>query len=212
MSRIPAKKLFATVLLAAVCVGGILLVRVMRPDPSEVLKRRMAERSMGAEKAPVWITEYFDYQCPPCAIAAKTLKEAITQKPDRYFLQARYYPLPAHKNALKAAVYAECVSRQKGRFWAFHEAVFEHQKDWAKDPYPQIHFARYAEAAGADLHALDACVSDPKVQEAVEEEKKKGSDLGVQITPSFFVNGKLVVGNQALKQELEQAAEVPHEA
>lgn len=207
------RKLALTALLIALLAGGILSIRHLRPDPNELMKKRLAERSLGQERAPVWVTEYFDYQCPPCARAAKVLREEIAANPDRYYLQVRYFPLPGHKNAMKAAIYGDCVVRQnKGIFWAFHEKVFEHQDEWANDPYAQIHFARFAEEAGADLRSLEACAADPAVEEAIRGEKKKGEELGVQTTPSFFINGKLVVGVSSLKSELTSSTETPHES
>jgi protein-disulfide isomerase len=130
------------------------------------------------------------------------LEEAITEHPGQIYLQVRYYPLTTHKNALKAALYAECASRQKGKFWKFHEALLKNQKDWAMDDYPAIEFATYAASAGLNVSWLDACSHDPETQKAVLEEKKKGEELGVQITPSFFINGKLVVGIDNLIREL----------
>jgi protein-disulfide isomerase len=201
------KKFAAAAAIAALCAGAVLLTRLFAPNSEEVMKKRIAERSLGSDKAPVWVTEYIDYQCPPCAAGAKLLKKAMEEHPGQIYLQARYFPLPAHKNALKAAVYAECASRQKGKFWAFHEKVFENQKEWAQDPYAQIRFAAYAETAGLDLKKLDACSHDPEIEKAVMAEKEKASELGVKITPTFFVNGKMVVGTNRLAAEIASALE-----
>ena len=126
----------------------------------------------------------------------------MTDHPDKIHLQVRYFPFPAHKNALKAAVYAECASRQKGKFWKFHEEIFKHQSEWAMENYPELKFVDYAEKSGLDLKALDVCAQDPQVAKTITEEKKKAEDLGVKITPSFFANGKLSVGTNALKDEI----------
>ena len=192
-------------MVVAVSVGAVLALRVFRPDPAELLKIRIAERALGSEKAPVWITEYFDYQCPPCAMARVLLERTVAEHPGQVYLQVRFFPMPAHKNGLKAAVFAECVSRQKGKFWKFHEEMFKRQNEWAADDYAPFKFASYAESAGADLKRLDICAQDPETEKSVIEEKKKAEAVGVQATPTFYVNGKMVVGVTALLGELKTA-------
>src|SRR6185295_4383525 len=115
------------------CVGAVFLFRGFKPNPEELLKKRTTERSLGDSKAALWITEYFDYQCPPCASARKVLEDAMEEHPGKIYLQVRYFPLPMHKNSLKAAVAGDCASRQPGKFWKFHKAIFEHQSEWAMD-------------------------------------------------------------------------------
>lgn len=196
-------KSLATAAVLFFCVSAVFLAKTLKPNPEVILKQRIAERSLGSEKAPLWVTEYFDYQCPPCAAARATLETALKERPGQIYLQARFYPLPAHKNAMKAALYAECASRQKGKFWKFHDELFDHQTDWAMDEYAAIKFASYAEDSGLDVAQLDTCTHDPETEKTILEEKKKGTDLGVTITPSFFVNGKIVVGKTALKNEID---------
>jgi protein-disulfide isomerase len=201
------KKILMTagVLLAAA--GFVLGLRTLRPDPAAVLKQRQAERSLGSEKAPVWITEYFDYQCPPCAKARGILEEEMAAHPGQIYLQARFFPLPGHRHAMKAALYAECASRQKGKFWKFHEAMLTHQDEWKDDAYASFRFVSYAEEAGLDLKRLDACVQDPKTQEAVAEEKKKAQEIGVQMTPTFYINSNMIIGTEKLHDEIQAAVE-----
>ncbi len=197
------KKNLATIAIIVISVGAVLAFRAFKPDPTELLKARNAERSKGSEKAPIWITEYFDYQCPPCATARVTLEKLMAERPGQIYLQARFFPLPAHKNGMRAAVYAECASRQKGKFWKFHEEMLNHQNEWATDKYASFRFTSYAEDAGLDLKRLEACVQDPETEKSVAEEKKKAEAVGVRITPTFYVNGKLAVGVKALLEEIE---------
>lgn len=200
-------KFLLTVTVGVVCVGSIFLIRSFKPSPEEALKKRITQRSQGNEKAPIQIVEYFDYQCEACAKADKLLKELVDLNPGGVYLQVRFYPLPMHKNSLKAAIFAECVSLQKGKFWAFHEEVFKSQTIWAKDPNAPIRFVAYAQEAGVDLRRLDACVADPEVEKRILEEKKEASELSIKSTPSFFVNGKFVVGVPQLVQELKKLSE-----
>ena len=204
-------KISATFLVMALCIGAVFAVRTLRPDAQSAMKKRIAERSLGDEKAPLWITEYFDYQCPPCGLARTALEQAVAEHPGQIHLQVRFFPLPAHKNAMKAAIYAECASRQKGKFWKFHDEVFKHQAEWAQDPYAPLKFASYAESAGLELRRLAACANDRRTEKAVAEEKKKAEGLGVKITPTFFFNGKMVIGVNGLIEEI-KAFFTPKEA
>ena len=197
-------KFFVTILVVLLCAGSVWLFRAFKPNAEELLNKRVAERSRGDSKAPLWVTEYFDYQCPPCAAARKLLDDAMQKYPGKIYLQVRYFPLPAHKNSVKAAIHAECASHQPGKFWKFHEQIFEHQNDWAMDPYPELKFLNYAQTADLDLERWDACTKDPAVEKTVTEEKTKGESLGVKITPSFFINGQLVVGINGLNEELKK--------
>ncbi len=189
----------------ALCVGLVLLFRVLNPDPAVLMKKRAAERAEGDPKAKVWITEYFDYQCPPCANAYFLLSDWMKKNPGKAYLQVRYFPLPAHKNSMKAAIHAECATRQTGKFWLMHHLIFQHQSEWANEAYPELKYLAYAQQAGLDLERWDACTKDPATEKALRDEKAEAEKLGVKITPTFFVNGKMVVGTNELVKELDAA-------
>ncbi len=200
------KKIITTLLVIGLCVGSIFGIRALKPNSDEVMKKRLAERSTGNSNSKTWITEYFDYQCPPCSMAAMVLREHLKAKPDSIYLQVRYFPLPGHPHAMKTATYAECASRQPGKFWKFHELLFSHQKDWAVEKYPELKFLEYAKEAGLDLEKWDRCTKDPEVPKFIADEKSRAVELGVSTTPSFFVNGELVVGVKGLQDTLSKLA------
>ena len=195
-------KALVTAEIIVLCVASIFLIQILRPDPEGVLKKRITERSWGDPKSKVWVTEYFDYQCPPCANAHAFLRDWMQKNPGKIYLQVRYFPLPAHKNSMTATVHAECATRQQGKFQKFHDLVFDHQSEWAADAYPELKFLTYAQEADLDLARWDVCTKDPATEKFISEEKAQAEKLGVKITPSFFVNGKMVVGTKALSDEL----------
>ena len=196
-------KFLFKILIVIVCVGSVFVARVLKPNSEELLKKRVAERSLGDPKAPIQVVEYFDYQCPPCSTVRAVLDDWMIKHPGKIYLQLRYYPLAAHSHALKAALYAECAARQEGKFFKFHNLLFDHQTEWAREAYPQLKFLIYAEKAELALSRFDVCVKDPEIEKFVNEERAKADSLGVKITPSFFVNGKMVVGVKALLEELD---------
>ncbi len=201
------KKIITTLLVVGLCVAFIVGMRTFKPNPEEVMKKRLAERSAGNPESKMWITEYFDYQCPPCSLASLRLSEHLKTKPDSIYLQLRYYPLQNHPHAMKAATYAECASRQPGKFWKFHDLLMSKQKEWSMDKYPELKFLEYAKAAGLDLEKWDRCTKDPEISKFITDEKAKATELGVKITPSFFVNGELVVGVKGLQEALTKSTE-----
>ena len=199
------RKAFASLALifvcwAAVAAGRQLLLFERRPK----LETRNLERAKGNPRADVWVVEYFDYQCPSCGQVAPVTNSYLLTYPSRFYFQARFYPLiEHHRYALKSAIYAECVSHQH-RFWPFHDLLFEEQNRWPEAPDVDDALRELARRAGVDSKSLDACVGDPKTKEAVLKEKETANRLGVDGTPTFFVNGKMAIGTEALKRSLDE--------
>jgi protein-disulfide isomerase len=210
------KKILTTLTLIFVCAGTVFLVRLLVPKESWNTDRRTLARSKGEPHAALWITEYFDYQCPACRTAHDLLDRYIQKYPGRIYLQLKFYPLVAHKYGLKTALYAECAARQN-KFWKFHDLLFENQQKWQVLPDAEPVFRDYAKAAALDMRKCDACLKNPETQKTVMEEKGKADAMGVQITPTCYINGKICAGFQEVKQELqsyfgEEAAEKPKTA
>ena len=200
------KKIAATILVLLACYASVEGFRFLAgPKGKLVMDRRVSSRAKGSPKAPVWIVEYIDFQCGTCGRASKVLGEYLEKYPSQIYLQVRFRPLVlSHEFALKSAIYAECAASQ-GRFWAFYEILFARQKEWASSGSPDGYFHAYAEEIGMDPKRLDACIGDEAVRKRVVAEKDEAMDLGVKSTPTFFINGNMIVGIEALKGELEAA-------
>lgn len=187
----------------AVCIGAVWVTRRTMPSPRFSSDKRILDRSKGDPKAPLWIVEYSDFQCRKCRDSALLIDGYLAKYPSEIFFQARFYPLIRnHLFALKAAIYADCAASQK-RFWEFYGLLFEKQSEWSASEDPDELFRAYARQAGLDLGQLEACVGNPETKKRVMEEKDRAEALGVNATPTFFVNGKKIVGTTALKEELE---------
>jgi len=105
----------------------------------------------------------------------------------------RDFPLPGHQYSRYAALAAQCAGEQ-GRFWEMHDQLFFHHQ-WAQTgKNPRGLFRDFAKDAGLDLAKYDACVNarryDGRIQASVEE----GTALGVNGTPTFFINGRRYEG------------------
>ncbi len=148
--------------------------------------------TLGQGTASVEITEYLDFECPVCAsfatIQMPTIKEQLINT-GRVRWRYRDYPLPIHKYSRFAAHAAQCAGAQ-GRFFEMHDQLFIHHQ-WAqtgKDPSDL--FRGFAQAAGADLKAYDACMEAGRYAQRVEFSRQEGDQLLVDGTPTFFANGK----------------------
>ncbi len=201
------KKILAGLVLVLFCVGAVLAGRhFLGPQAGFDAKERDFLRSKGEPTADLWIVEYLDYQCSSCKTGSGILSDFISRHPGKIYLQVRFRPsVTSHRHALKASLYAECAARQ-GKFWPFHEAILREQERWSVLPDAEIDavFENIAREAGVDAGKLAKCLADPSVKQAVVDEKDKAIAMGVKLTPTFYLNGRMVVGPDPLKAELEK--------
>jgi protein-disulfide isomerase/uncharacterized membrane protein len=151
----------------------------------------------GNADAPVTIVEFSDFECPACGHAFGDLRELIRSRPD-VKLVFRHFPLDSrcnpgmqqqlHPDACLAAAAAECAGRL-GRFWEYHDMLFEHQKALDRDS-----LFRYAREVGLDIPAFRACLDDPATMDGIAADVAAGMRLGVESTPTIFINGRRVQG------------------
>jgi protein-disulfide isomerase len=202
MDPVQRRKIAAALLAGLLLWTAVQIGRILHGRGAPRVEPRLAARSKGDPKARVWVVEYIDFQCSTCAEASKTLEKVLERHPKDLYIQVRLHPLViAHPFALKSAIYAECAAEQ-GRFWPFHDLLFETQSEWAQAPMPDDLFHDYARRTGVDPGRLAACVDDPATKARVMAEKDAAIELGVRATPTFFVNGKKVVGPDSLEEEL----------
>ena len=197
------KKIFLTLIVILVCVFSVEATKYYISKQGRlVLDKRVKNRSKGNPKAPLWVVEYMDFQCQACKTASEILKKYMDDHPQDIYLQVRFYPLvKSHLYAFKAAIYAECAMKQD-KFWPFYDTLFNKQQDWSTFEMPDALFRGYAESIGMNTTELSACLDDLLTKAAVMEEKDKAVTLGVKSTPTFFINGKIVVGGKDLEKEL----------
>ena len=197
-------KFFATLFILAIAVGVVHGSKFFfGPKGKVVFDKRILNRSKGSPDAPTWIVEYMDYQCPPCRKMFYILESYFEEYPSQIYLQVRFHPLKMHTHGLESAIYSECAMQQK-KFWGFHSLLFENQKEWTDLGTVGDKFHEYAGREGLDLKTLDKCVGNPVTKETVLKENIEGSKLGVASTPTFFLNGKLIVGSNEMISELKK--------
>ena len=164
------------------------------PDP-------LAGRIRGSATAPVTVYEMSDFQCPYCRRFALETFPALdsayiaTGKVRWAFVN---FPLTSvHPNALAAAEVGMCAARQNG-FWRVHDLLYQHQEVWAPLKQPAAFFLSLADSAKLSRPALLACVQAPATQQAVQADAQGAERSGASSTPTFYIEGGLLVGAQPL--------------
>lgn len=146
----------------------------------------------GAAEASVTIIEFSDFECPYCRQSVPILKELLDKYPGKLKLVYRDFPGPNHQQALSAAEAAQCAWEQ-GRFWEYHDTLFTRQA-----PATGWDFSALAEELGLHRPPFDACMRENRYREEVLKDLRDGLKLGVTSTPTFFINGRPLVGARPL--------------
>lgn len=149
--------------------------------------------SIGDKDAPVTIIEFSDFECPFCErFYSQSYKQIKANYVDtgKVRIVFKHFPLPFHASAQKAAEASECAGEQ-GKFWEMHDKLFENQNAIAIN-----NLKSYAVDLGLDASKFNTCLDTGKYASKVQKDASDGSAAGVSGTPSFFINGKSVVGAQ----------------
>lgn len=166
----------------------------------------------GRDDAKVTIVEFSDYECPYCrAFYENTLPQIRKQYIDtgKARLMYRDYPLSFHESAKPGAMAAQCANDQ-GKFWQFHDKIFGElgKKGQGTVPFSTDELKSWASQLGLDRAQFDKCLDSGKYSTQVDADVAAGTAAGVSGTPSFFINGQLLVGAQpfaAFKAVIDQA-------
>ena len=162
-----------------------------------LVARADSGRVLGSDKAKVWVIIFSDFQCPYCKAWHDQVDDVLrkeyvnTGKVRVAFLN---YPLTSiHKNAAAAADAAMCAASQR-KFWAFHDALFASQEQWAQLADPSAAFEALAQKTALDVPAQKACVAQKRARVLVDADAGRGVRAGVNSTPSFFIGDTAVAG------------------
>jgi protein-disulfide isomerase len=141
---------------------------------------------------PVTLVEFGDLQCPACGAYEPIVRQVTSDNAGVLKVVFKHFPLTQiHQNALLAAKAAEAASIQ-GKFWEMHDMMYDHQADWAGTLAARDTFLAYAKTLGLDVAKFTTDMASQAVEDKVVAEYKEGTTLGVQGTPTFFVNGKKI--------------------
>lgn len=144
----------------------------------------------GGKDAPVTIVEFSDFQCPFCRAAQNSVNAIKEKYGDKIRLVYLDFPLGMHAHAMDAARAGRCAGEQ-GKFWEFHDTMFANQAKLAP-----ADLKADAKKLGLDTKAFDACFDTNKYDAPIRKDMSQGESLGVTATPTFFINGRQILGAQ----------------
>jgi protein-disulfide isomerase len=167
----------------------------------------------GGANARVTVEEFGDFQCLPCAELFPTLMKVEEDYGERVRVVFRHKPLHKHEHAVLAARAAEAAALQ-GRFWEMHDLLFQNSKRWTKgidtvgaatspsrrelSPVLALEgevrdvFLSYATILKLDLERFKTDLDSDEVKARVESDRARGDKLGIDRTPTLYVNGRLL--------------------
>jgi protein-disulfide isomerase len=161
-------------------------------QPGQTAALAMHER--GGSDAKVMLEEYGDYQCPPCGALFHDLKTLEREYGKRMRFVFRHFPLQGHKHAFTAAHAAEAAGLQ-GHFWEMHDMIYQNQTSWSPASDARSVFIQYARDLKLDVDRFTADMNSPDIARRVMADYERGVALGVNGTPTIFINGQMVNPN-----------------
>ncbi|MBI3963689.1 MAG: DsbA family protein [Candidatus Kerfeldbacteria bacterium] len=148
----------------------------------------------GPSTATVTIEEFSDFQCPGCKAAQSDLKQLLEEFPNDVQLVYNDFPLRSiHPNGQPAAEAAMCANDQ-GKYWEYHDTLFEQQDAWKDMQNPRDTFRQYAQEQGLDLDRFTTCLEQRTFKGTVDRDVSDGTRRRINSTPTFFINGEQLTG------------------
>lgn len=192
------KRVLPLVLIVAVAIatiaGGLIFYRASMAaengKPDETNKDLAVPKPLhirGNADAPVTLEEFADFQCPACAIASGVISILEKDYGPRLRVIFREFPLAMHQHGRDAARAAEAASLQ-GKFWEMYSLLYANQPTWSDVPDARPIFVRYAEDLHLDVAKFEKDYISTKVTERISADVALGKSLGVENTPTIFVN------------------------
>ncbi len=146
----------------------------------------------GAKNGKVTLVEFGDFQCPACGSFEPIVRQVLADNKDTLKFSFRHFPLTQiHKNALLAAKASEAAALQ-GKFWEMHDILYDKQEEWGEALNAREFIMLYANTLKLDSKKFTADLDNKVLEDKILAEFKEGVKLGVQGTPTFFLNGKKV--------------------
>jgi len=165
--------------------------------------------SLGPDNAPITIVEFSDFQCPFCRrFHSETYQALLNAYPNQIRFVYRNLPLTSiHPDAMPSAIASLCANDQNV-YWDYHEKLF------SGETLDRETFVQYAADLDINVDEFTACLDSGKHDNFIQQDMDFALNLGVQSTPTFFINGLAIVGAQPLSSfqqiiDKELAGEIP---
>ncbi len=166
-----------------------------RPQAPSAVKVAIGNApSFGPADAKVTIVEFSDFECPFCTRGANTMEQVKKAYGDKVRVVFKHLPLPFHRNAHLAAQ-ASMAAHAQGKFWPYHDKLFQNFRNLNKE-----NFVKWAQELGLDMARFQQALDSGKYKAYVDADLAQASEVGANGTPTFFINGRSVVGAQPFAQ------------
>ncbi len=189
------KSRFSLILIACVVIFGGILVFSKKDAKSPESGSGGSQASnhvRGNTSAKVTLTEYGDFQCPACAAYFPVVEQVYEKYKDQIQFQFRNFPLrQIHQHAMVAHRAAEAASNQ-GKFWEMYQQLYQNNSSWSAESDPTGTFKGYATVIGLDMTKYEADFKSEAVNNVINADIAEGQKLGVDSTPTFFLNGQKI--------------------
>ncbi len=189
------------VVLGLIVVGLIAAMNKPAKDTLSSLKEpapiTSEDHVYGPSDAPVTLIEYSDFQCPACEMYFYEIEQLLASSTVPIRFVYRQFPLAQHPNAVPAALASEAAGAQ-GKFWDMYKLIFANHTEWTELPDAVPTFVKYAETIGLDIPKFKADMApstssgqgNSTLIDKITNSSKEGVSIGINATPTFFVNGK----------------------
>jgi protein-disulfide isomerase len=222
-ARRPLRTFYIALGIIAV-LGVFLIVRQLNPRGGSVTETyRTAPvtpvrpgalgNTLGSDSAPVEIVEFADFSCVHCArfsiLEMPYVRDSLVST-GRLKWRFMDFPLQGNTNSPPAHLAAACAGEQ-GRFFEMMDGILNRQNDWVSERRPERLLRSYAQGLGLDLSRYDSCMDSRRAQPQVDADYAEGERLGVNATPTFFVNGRMwptVLGYDQIRAIVDSLAPV----
>jgi protein-disulfide isomerase len=169
------------------------------PAEDSLMRLADAARVQGGANARVWMIMMSDFQCPVCREFHETVYPRIKKDyVDRGLIKMAYvnFPLSYHQHARETAERALCAGLQ-GKFWEFHDALFNSAEKWEKLPVGTPFFDTLAVQLKLNMTDMQACLAGGVMKQMVSVDELRSEKAGVEATPTFLIGGTLIRGIQS---------------
>jgi protein-disulfide isomerase len=189
-------KLFLGIIIGTIAIVGMGVAILSRPsvapkvDPSLLI--RPDSNKISTSSPSVTLVEFSDFQCSACGAYYKVVSQVIKDfKKDMTFVYRNFPLTKNHPNALLAAYAAEAAGAQ-GKYWEMHDVLFTKQSDWSESGSPRVIFIGYALSLGINVDQFKKDIDSDTVKNRVAADIADGTALGINATPTFFLNSRKI--------------------
>lgn len=145
----------------------------------------------GSPSAKVTVIEYADFQCPACSIYAPFVNKLKQDFKGDIRIAYRFFPLPQHPYGMTASKAAYATHLQ-GKFWEMYSLLYDNQNTWSQSKDPASIFKQYAQELSLDLDKYEKDMNSKATEEYIKSQQNSATAIGVNSTPTFFINGKQI--------------------